>query len=161
MPVEIGAPEQASYDLRGRTLADVAAAVALQDEAAKTEWWPRFTYTTSGDLITAVDVTVKLRVTMPAWPNAKTAPDAEQRAWAQFLAALTAHEQGHVDLVNQYFADIETRLVGQSPDAAKRLWAENSTALQAASDSYDSDTDHGRKQGTVIDLTPAGSQDSP
>jgi predicted secreted Zn-dependent protease len=92
---------------------------------------------------------------MPSWPDAGSASDADQSTWNRFLAALAAHEQGHVDLINQHFSSIETRLVGLSPDEAKRLWAEMLSALQDASDSYDGDTDHGRKQGTVIDIGPA------
>jgi predicted secreted Zn-dependent protease len=44
---------------------------------------------------------VKTRITMPHWPGYDSAPDADQREWDRFLAALKAHEQGHVDLVLQ------------------------------------------------------------
>jgi predicted secreted Zn-dependent protease len=147
---EISDAEQESYDLRGASLADVAEEIALKDEAAQTEWFPQYSFTTTGQQLATADVTVKMRITMPRWPGYDSAPAADQSEWDRFLAALQVHEQGHVDLVLQHLSNIDEQLVGQSPTAARGVWDETLGALKSASDSYDRETNHGRNQGTII-----------
>jgi predicted secreted Zn-dependent protease len=147
---EISDAEQASYDLQGATLADVAAEIALKDEAAETEWFPQYSYTTSGQQLASAEVTVRVRITMPRWPGYDSAPSADRSEWDRFLAALQTHEQGHVDLVFQYLSNVDDRLVGQSPAAASEAWDNILAALKSASDLYDRETNHGRTQGTII-----------
>lgn len=150
MSTEISDAEQASYDLQGTTLADVANEIALKDEAAETEWFPQYSSTITGQQLASAEVTVRMRITMPRWPGYESAPAADRSEWDRFFAALQMHEQGHVDLVFQYLSNIDDRLVGQSPTAASEAWDNILAALKSASDSYDRETNHGRTQGTII-----------
>lgn len=71
----------------------------------------------------------------------------------RFCAALEAHEEGHVELVVQQLSGLDERLVGQSVGAAQRVWKQALAAVEAASETYDRETDHGRKRGTIIDVS--------
>ena len=58
-----------------------------------------------------------------------------------------------LDLVVQHLSDVDERLVGKSIASAEQTWNQALEALQSASCAYDQQTDHGRRQGTVIDAT--------
>jgi predicted secreted Zn-dependent protease len=157
MPVDFADTERASSDVHGGTLAAVASVISQMDEAGKAEWSP--TYIMTADDAPAVTVTVKTKITMPRWSEYGTACQAEKGEWDRFFAALETHEQGHIDLVRQHLGGIDEQMAGQSSDGAKQLWVSALQDLQSASDSYDADTDHGRNQGTVIDVS-VGTQPS-
>jgi Bacterial protein of unknown function (DUF922) len=140
--------ERAYTDVHGKTLTDVAAVIAQQGEAAKAEWFPPLAYDRSAT------VTVRTKITMPRWPEYTSAPQAEKDEWDRFFAALQAHEEGHIDLVRQQLSGIDDQLAGLSSDQANSAWTAALQQLQDASDSYDTDTDHGRNQGTIINLGP-------
>jgi hypothetical protein len=152
--VDFSGPERVYADVHGSTLAAVASVTSQLDEAGKAEWFP--TYTWSSDDPPSATVTVKTKITMPRWREYGSASQPEMDEWDRFFAALLAHEQGHIDLVTQHLSGIDEQM-GQSPDAAKHVWAGALADLQAASDSYDVDSDHGRNQGTTIDLSAATS----
>ena len=151
MAVNFSDTERAYSDVHGNTLAAVASIIAQQDEAGKAEWFP--TYTLSGDDPPSATVTVKTKITMPRWREYGSASQAEKDEWDRFFAALLAHEQGHIDLVTQRLSGIDEQMAGQSPGAAQQIWASALSDLQSVSDSYDVDSDHGRNQGTIIDLS--------
>jgi predicted secreted Zn-dependent protease len=151
MPVDFVDTERASSDVHGGSLAAVASVISQLDEAGKTEWSPTYVMTDGNP--PDVTVTVKTKITMPRWPEYGTACQAEKDEWDRFFAALEAHEQGHVDLVRQHLGGIDEQMAGQSSDGAKQLWVSALQDLQSASDNYDVDTDHGRNQGTVIDVS--------
>lgn len=151
--VEFSNTERISCDMHGDNLAAVAEAISQQDEAGKTEWVPRYDYETTGDNLSSVKVTVGTRITTPLWREYGSAPQAEKDEWDRFLAALETHEQGHVGLVVKYLSNIDSQMVGQSVDGAKREWERALAALQSASNAYDVQSDHGRNQGTTIDIS--------
>jgi predicted secreted Zn-dependent protease len=159
MSVVIGDPEWRSEPLDGASLAVVAETIAGMAEAGKTEWFPRWSYETTGDAVSSVAITVEIRVTLPVWRAYGAASEAEKNEWDRFCRALRAHEQGHVDLVHDTFSDLDGRMVGQTVGDATEAWHDAQTALQSASDAYDDSTDHGRSSGTVMDLD-AGSADA-
>jgi hypothetical protein len=147
--------ERVYMDVHGKTLADVAAVIAQQDEtdkdAPKAESFPHYQL---ADDLSAATVTVRTKITMPRWPEYTSAPQAEKDEWDRFFAALQAHEEGHIDLVRQQLSGIDDQLAGLSSDQANSAWTAALQQLQDASDSYDTDTDHGRNQGTIINLGP-------
>lgn len=153
MSVEFSDTEWLSEPLDGATLAAVAETISQMDEAGKTEWFVHYDYETSGDVLSTTAVTVKMRVTMPRWSGYGTARQAERDEWDRFCAALRTHEQGHIGLVHERLAGIDARLVGKSVDEATRAWQNELDTLRSASDSYDDTTDHGRNQGTIIDVS--------
>lgn len=161
MSVDFSDTESAYSDVHGSSLAAVAAVISQQDEAGKAEWFP--TYVLTADDPPAVTVTVKTKITMPRWREYGSVSQAEKDEWDRFFAALQAHEQGHIDLVKQQLSGIDDQMTGNSPDAAKQTWGSALRDLQSASDNYDTQTDHGRNQGTIIDLsagTPAPSSET-
>lgn len=154
MGVEFGETEWTFRSIAGPTLAAVAQTVAGMDEAGKTEWFPTYVTTTTGDVVSDATVSVRTKVTMPQWTGYADAAQSEKTEWDRFCAALRAHEQGHLDLVTEQLSDVDHRLIGGSSAEAAQAWREALTALSSASDTYDTSTDHGRNQGTIIDANP-------
>ncbi|MDI6737199.1 MAG: DUF922 domain-containing protein [Nanoarchaeota archaeon] len=103
-------------------------------------------------------------VYLPQW-------DGNDKCWDRFIEALTAHEQGHVDLCMDYAGRLKTALTGLESDvcstesmqkacddALTDLEQKAGDAYDAvdsdyntADDLYDSTTDHGETQGAVLD----------
>jgi Bacterial protein of unknown function (DUF922) len=102
-------------------------------------------------VLSSATVTVGIRMTMPQWIEYGSACQAEKDEWNRFVAALQAHEQGHVDLAVEHLSNIDDRLVGKSVHGAGIAWQRSLDALRSASDAYDRQTDHGRTRGTIID----------
>ncbi|SPE35040.1 hypothetical protein SBA3_2220025 [Candidatus Sulfopaludibacter sp. SbA3] len=155
MSVQFIDPEQVSYRVDGNTLASVAQAVSQEDEAGKTEWFPHYEYELNGSGLSSVTITVATRITVPEWSEYGSATQPEKEEWDRFLAALQSHEQGHLELVRQHLAKIDEKMAGQSLNDANSAWEEALEALASASDAYDQQSDHGRKQGTIINLGAA------
>ncbi len=143
--------EWRSYDVAADSLADAASQISGLPEAATTEWFPRYTFTTNaaGRLL-EVDVEVPAVVTMPRWTGYGNAPFVERDEWDRFCAALRAHEQGHLDLVREHLQQVDSQLAGQTPARAAAIWAERLAALDAASRAFDRATNHGLATGTMV-----------
>jgi predicted secreted Zn-dependent protease len=153
MSVEFSDTERGFYDVDADSLAAAAEAISQMAEAAETEWFPRYEYQTMGHALSSAAVSVRTRITLPRWTGYRSAAKAEQDEWRRFCAALEAHEEGHIELVVRHFSDLDERLVGQSVAAAQRVWERALAALESASQAYDRETDHGRKRGTIIDVS--------
>jgi len=145
--------QQVMRDVVGTSLADVAALIAQEHESAKTEWVPRYVAETAGETVSSATVTVETKITMPRWRGYTTATEPERREWDRFWTALQAHELGHVDLARSHMCVVDSALIGETLDSARQKWSDALDALRNASDAYDQDTDHGRTQGTVIDVS--------
>lgn len=141
-----------TYDLPGARLLDVATLVAQAAETGTTRWTPRYSYTTTGAGISDAVVTVGTRITVPRWTGYAGAIEAEQREWDRFSEALLAHERGHVALVTEHLCNIDQRMIGETEQGARAIWQDALDSLRAASDAYDVETDHGRNNGTIIDV---------
>ncbi|HEX7766172.1 MAG TPA: DUF922 domain-containing protein [Nitrospira sp.] len=152
MSVEFVATEWDSYDVQAETLEEAAEAISDLEEAATAEWFPRYEYE-ADQFVTSAVVTVATKITMPRWVGVESAGAAERAEWERFCAALRSHEEGHVQLVTKVLADVDTHLIGESVDAARKVWDRTLEALAVASRAYDLQTDHGRKLGTVLDLS--------
>lgn len=154
MAVQFGDTEFASQTVDGATLATVAQTIAGMTEAGKTEWYPSYVTSTTGDVVSDATVTVKTKVTLPQWSSYDSASQSDQTEWDRFCAALRAHEQGHLDLVTQQLSGVDQQMIGQSSADADRTFQSTLAALAAASDSYDVSNDHGRTAGTIINVNP-------
>src|SRR6266508_1099607 len=150
MPTEIHQPERVTDDVSAPTLTAAAEVIAQMDEAGKAEWWPNLAYDTDGAVVTRATVTVTTRITMPRWPEYTTAAQACKDEWDRFWVALDRHEQGHIQLVHQHLDGVHRQLKGQPAAEAQQIWSAATAALDTASAAYDSQTDHGRNQGTTI-----------
>jgi predicted secreted Zn-dependent protease len=150
----IGAIEWSTYSVPGQTLADVVAAIQHLPEAGQTTWPATFDYTAdTNGTITSATVTVRRCISLPQWDGYHSASAAAQAEWDRFAAALQTHETGHSDLVEQYLQHTDQLLVGQLATQAQSIFDNALHALQAASDAYDQQTNHGQSAGTVIDTS--------
>jgi predicted secreted Zn-dependent protease len=146
-------PTWTSHDVHGHTLEEVAQHIEQLAEAGQTKWMPTYhAQEWDGATITRAQVDVQVLITMPHWVEYTTVSTAEQAEWDRFFEALRGHEQGHIELVNQYMENADTLLEGVDEHTAAHQWQSNLDALQAASDQYDLGNDHGRNAGTTIDL---------
>ena len=90
---------------------------------------------------------------MPRWKDVGKRSKNVQKEWNRFYAALLAHEQGHEKLVRAHLSKLPRSLVGKDQTQGRSDYQDALQALQDASDAYDGQDDHGRKQGTMIDTT--------
>jgi predicted secreted Zn-dependent protease len=152
MSVDFRDTEWRVVDVDATSLSAAAEAISQMNEAAETEWFPSYEYKTTAGRLADVAVTVRIRVTMPQWTGYALAPKEEKDEWDRFCAALHEHERGHIDLVVQHLSGVDERLVGTSEVTAKREWERALAALNSASQSFDRETNHGRNQGTIINI---------
>ena len=154
MSVEFPSTEWSYYQVYGATLQEAAAAIAHEAEAGKAEWFPHIDYKFDDHgHLSDVSITVPTRVTLPDWSGYSSARPAEQHEWDRFRYALTTHENGHIDLVQTHLAGLDSRMVGEAKSHGLALYQEALDGLNAASRAYDSQTNHGRNNGTMIDIT--------
>lgn len=116
--------------------------------------------------IADVTVDVSARVTLPRWRPPRSASADLMAAWEALVAAIEAHEQGHVYLAAEAGADVQRRLVALPAFATKELLHEAaaSAAQEAVREArereavYDTETRHGESQGVRFPglLTHAG-----
>jgi hypothetical protein len=144
-------PKSQIVTYHGNTLAEVEA--TLPEECGSVEF--DFTVAANGDPATNVTLHVTQVLTMPQWAERDKQCPAIQKAWDSFVAALLAHENGHLAIDRTEFASAHKRFVGKPADKID----EESKALQAhvtaVQDAYDTRTDHGRKgtPPTVLDTS--------
>lgn len=154
----IGPLAESSYTVTADTLAGFASVVAARSEAGSVSWQPnRFSYTPAGSSdppTVTVTVTVPINLQMPSWQLPDDMGPRTRAEYQRWYAALRAHEQGHIDLVNTHTEGLGDRLARSgSLSAAQTLFNTVITGLQTASDEYDTTTDHGLNTGTELDLS--------
>lgn len=152
MSVDIESPSWQYYQVSAQTLADVVTLLEGEPEAGRCDWLPSWTSSEQDGVVTAVDVRVPIVIHLPEWPEASSATDAERSEWERFIDALNRHELGHGALVEEHLRDVDSVMVGVSRSDAESAFDERLATLQRASDDYDSRTDHGRHDGTVITI---------
>jgi predicted secreted Zn-dependent protease len=124
------------------------------DEVGRCTWHPSLNLSWDDNhIVTGGTLTVDLEVLVPAWAKRSDANDAVRAEWDRWSAALSTHESGHADLAYQYLDNFENTLVGMHDDAAWAAFEQIKADLQAASDAYDSSTNHGINQGTTLDTS--------
>lgn len=150
----VGPPNTSTYAIEAESLADVTDQVSSMGEAGKVEWRPNYNYDVSAaGKITGATVTVPVYVSLPIWnPPADTGPKTKAE-WNRARNALKAHEDGHVQLVQKHCKGLANKLIGKTPEEAQALFDKATADLQKESDKYDVSTDHGKKTGTVIDVS--------
>ena len=144
-------PVLQSTTVHGATLAEVSSALSAEAGLVTFD----FSVSTSGDPITSAELTVRQTLTMPAWAERDQACAAVQRAWDNFVAALRAHEDGHVAIDRRAFANAHQRFVGKQSSETDAVSEELRRDVQVQQDAYDAATDHGRTgtPPTVLDTS--------
>jgi len=135
-------PKSQIVTYHGETLKDIAAAVP-PDESGSVEF--DFSVATNGDPATDVTLNVTQTLTMPAWAERDKQCPAIQAAWDSFVAALRAHENGHIEINRKEFASAHRRFLGKAADKIDAESAALQKHVRDIQDAYDTRTDHGRK----------------
>jgi len=144
------------YDVSGQTLADVAAAISHLPEAGTCAWHASYTYTTDADgKIDSFPVTCPYTITMPNWTDKNSASQEAQAEWDRWYAALEKHERGHIEATAWIFDNMDDTMIGLTPTEAEGQFGKFVYDAQQASDRYDTDTNHGLNEGTVMDTSIA------
>ncbi len=149
----IGPEVATSHPVAATSLADVATALAARPEAGHVAWSADMRFGASAGAIDAVEVSVTIDLEMPDWTPPPTMLPRARAEWHRWYAALLAHEQGHIDLVHAHFDGLAPRIIGRSPREGDRTFRAAKGALGRASTAYDRRTSHGRRQGTIMDVS--------
>lgn len=97
----------------------------------------------------ALKTTCKVR--LPRWVNlASSANEPLKVKWQKFIAALVAHEQGHVDIFNRAMAFAEKKSKDQTCVRATTLYQITFARIRKQQKAYDRKTDHGKKLGAAF-----------
>jgi predicted secreted Zn-dependent protease len=154
MAVEYSDIEWVAYDVDGTTLADVVANIAHLPEAGTAEWHPQYDYQADEHgVVSDVTINVGWKITMPNWTGRDSASQPAQDEWDRFWSVLETHERGHLELVDTALSTLDQQMIGKSVTAAQHAWNAALAKLQQDSNAYDTANDHGRKAGTIIDLS--------
>jgi predicted secreted Zn-dependent protease len=88
-------------------------------------------------------------VTLPYWESGESTPEL-QKKYREYWNKLARHEQGHVDIVTKNLD--ATKKLTEKMDCihANLAWARMLQLINSESSKYDSNTDHGKKQGAVF-----------
>ena len=154
------------YEVIGATLTQLRERTALlgplrfgRRHAAYTEWELRWSYAhrpyAEGWSTAAVSVVVTVTRSLPRWSPLPSAEAGLPAQWAEYLAALTLHEEGHVAIAREAGRAVRASLGALPPRATKRELDElaRSTvtmvteAHRAEERAYDEATGHGATQG--------------
>ena len=161
-----GALVQDDYEVIGATLTQLRERMALlgplragRRHAAYTDWELRWSYAhrarAEGWDVGAVSVVVTVTRSLPRWSSLPSAEAGLDAAWAEYLAALTLHEEGHVAIaraagraVRAALETLPTCATRSELDAlARRTVAAVTGAHRADERAYDGATGHGATQG--------------
>jgi hypothetical protein len=145
-------PVRRTYPVGGDTLAEVLRRLSKRDTWGLTVSEPRFRVKTCRGRVFSVSITVPITVTLPRWTKRAQAGPNSRAEWDRMLEKLTEHEDNHVSIARSHFDENLARsmLNRTSNEATQRFEVAVSNA-QAASDQYDSDTDHGSNEGVYLD----------
>jgi len=153
------------YDIYGVSAAALSAAIKSKGPngyGGLTDSTISYTYkpgpSPAGCRVQTLDTELAITMTLPHWvqpPGAVTPALAAQ--WQRYLAALRAHENGHVDLVRRTFEATRAALAAVTASSCAALDAEVRGRYDAmvregrrVNEEYDRQTEHGRTQGATF-----------
>ena len=155
------------YNVSGRSAAELRASLNTVRPATSdgvhhdglTTWKIHWRYRTTAARdrcdVTSFNATEEIVETIPKWTNETGAPPALVAQWRTFIAALVAHEGGHVAIATEALEAIRRagrgfRSQSNCADLGRLIdETENSLLVQykEKDKKYDADTQHGRTQG--------------
>ena len=147
-------PKSGSYTITGSTLQDAFDEMSQRIEAGETAWNPVYTVNRNdAGNVTGVTINVEITVTMPSWPNASKLGKDAKAEWDRFYAALDKHEKEHVALVKAKFKGVAQSMLGKPESDAATLFQDAVDGLKTDSDAFDTATNHGQNNGTILDVS--------
>ena len=131
---EIGPTTSSSYAVAATSLSDIASQLASRDEAGYCGWKEAWNFKTGPTgRITAVKVTVKIDIEMPAWTPPPSMLPKTKAEWERSYQALLAHERGHEKLVHDYFDGLANKILGKTARQGRQQFDGAKSGLAAAS----------------------------
>jgi predicted secreted Zn-dependent protease len=134
--------------LTDATLEDLVDTAGADGELARAEFAFALDYDHANGRLTRIDLTVRLTIDMPEWPNSSRRPQAEQDEWDRFLRALRVHEDGHIAIFRREAATTYRTLQRSRPGTINDALAREEERINRLSVAYDHRTGHGRTQQT-------------
>jgi len=152
--ITIQGPTFTSYDVTGRTLAEVGPQLDPV-EWGRCTWNFRYTYSSTNGVATRVNIILRLTIRLPQWTGAgwRSASAAAKSEWQRMLGCLRTHENGHVDIARSWASTLQQRLLNQPEADLGSLWEAGLADHQTEQDAYDTRTRHGQTQGVTLDLS--------
>lgn len=123
----------------------------------RVSWWYQYQSTSDGQCVVVnAKIGMHINQSLPHLGD-YGGNTALYRSWQTFMVGLKAHEQGHVDLDNQYASTMlatlqhfpATNCSGLESSINQKM-AAHVAQLNAANDAYDFQTSHGATQGAVL-----------
>lgn len=148
-------PSNKTWTVKGKDLS------AVFDNLNKNKFWGRYrsnhatSFSGKGDKIDSVKVSASPVVLMPSWAGYGKATKDEKKSWDTMWKALKKHEDNHhvifSDAADEWKKDIEKggELSKKDFDQA---WKDFNTETQKKQDKYDDRTDHGAKEGVILNI---------
>jgi hypothetical protein len=138
----------------GKTLADVAAHLNALPEWGKGggKIWADSIPAGSSPTVDA-SLHAAFFKQLPDWSDYSGASPAARANWDSMLAALDAHEQGHVDIAIKVADELLQDLPGKSIDDLDRMVNATTPTMKTRHDAFDTKTDHGKNTGVVLDIS--------
>ena len=104
-----------------------------------------------------VSVGLSIAQQYPAWQSSANAAPGLATTWQSYMSSLTNHEIGHANIDRAYAAELQEVLSSFPATSCSEITAAVNakaqsivTALNAANEAYDSDTNHGTTQGASL-----------
>lgn len=146
-------PKANTWTVKGKTIVD------LFDNLNKHKWWGRYrshpehSLKEKDALVSEFKLTAKPEVIMPKWAEYAKASKDEKKSWDDMWAALNTHENNHHTIFSDEcdaWVKAMDKLGDLDKKKAKAEWDKFVKATQAKQDGYDKKTDHGAKEGVIL-----------
>ncbi|RMF39363.1 MAG: DUF922 domain-containing protein [Alphaproteobacteria bacterium] len=147
-------PAMKTFTVKGKTIVEVFNALE------KHKWWGRYRsnesarWTGSGKMMNRISVTAKPVIYLPVWANYKSVNKPSQKSWDKMLKALKKHEEHHHTIFTEEVAAWKKEMEAdgdQSKSDVEAAWKAFKKNTQKAQDDYDKRTNHGEKEGVVLE----------
>lgn len=98
------------------------------------------------------EVILTTTTTLPNWKDRNKACTAVKDEWDRFMRDTNTHEEGHVKIGEEYYEGVENDFIGKTINEARNIIDEKREDFKENFiKDYDSQTDHGAKQGAELD----------
>ncbi|HEU0221346.1 MAG TPA: DUF922 domain-containing protein [Paracoccaceae bacterium] len=153
--LSIPRPSNKSYTVSGKSIREVF------DALQKHGWWGRYrsnegmSYSGKSSTVDTIKVSASPVIFMPSWTGYSKASKAEQQSWDKMYKALKKHEENHHEIFLSSADDWKKEMEKNgnlSEKDTKAAWSDFTKATQKKQDAYDTKTDHGQKEGVILDL---------
>ncbi len=108
--------------------------------------------------VTKATVKLDLERVLPIWTKEKDSKcPCWVKEWKRYEAAISAHEQEHVNIYKRFFTGIHQKMIGKTENKADDVFFAALDAAEKAQETFDTTTEHGQvpKPGTTFDAGTA------